>query len=159
MQMTPIQRLSHHPVASEDLKRKKWARLERRAASLLMAALPEQLREEVISAKSVNALAIVCKAMLQYQPGGLSERSAILASLESPPECSTVASAISQLRKWIRWKRRATEVGVAIPDASILMRGLGRIMKKIMQSYPELNFRLSLVKNALLVDTSQHMRR
>ena len=111
MSMTPIQRLSHHPVVSENLKLKKWGRLERRAASLLMGALPEQLREEVISSKSVTTLGIICKAMLAYQPGGLSERSAILSAFESPPECSSVSSATSQLRKWIRWKRR--EVGVA----------------------------------------------
>ena len=114
MSMTPIQRLSHHPVVSENLKLKKWGRLERRAASLLTGALPEQLREEVISLKSVTTLGIICKAMLAYQPGGLSERSAILSALqnaESPPECSSVSSATSQLRKWIRWKRR--EVGVA----------------------------------------------
>ena len=91
--------------------------------------------------------------MLAYQPGGLSERSAILTALESPPECNSVPSATSQLRKWIRWKRRATEVGVAIPDASILMRGLGRIMKTVVQTFPELSFRLSLVRNGLLVDT------
>ena len=153
MSMTPIQRLSHHPAVSENLKQKKWGRLERRAASLLMGALPEQLREEVISSKSVTTLGIICKAMLAYQPGGLSERSAILTALESPPECNSVPSATSQLRKWIRWKRRATEVGVAIPDPSILMRGLGRIMKKVVQTFPELSFRLSLVRNGLLVDT------
>ena len=48
MQMTPIQRLSHLPVMSELLKQRKWGRLERRAASLLMASLPEQLREECL---------------------------------------------------------------------------------------------------------------
>ena len=153
MNMTPIQRLSHQPALPDALKQRKWGRLERRASSLLMAALPEQLKEEVISSKSVSALVIVSKAMLSYQPGGLTERSAILFALESPQECSSMAGAISQRRKWIRWKRRATEVGVAIPDASILMRGLSRIMKKIVQSFPELSFRLSLARNSLLVDT------
>ena len=153
MSLTPIQRLSHHPAVPDSLKQRRWGRLERRAASLLMAALPEQLREEVISSKSVTALGIIAKAMLSYQPGGLTERSAILSALESPPECNTVSAAMSQLRKWIRWKRRATEVGVAIPDASILMRGLGRIVKKIVLGFPELSFRLSLVRSGLLVDT------
>eukprot|EP00435_Cladocopium_sp_Y103_P053689 s116_g17.t1 len=43
-------------------------------------------------------------------------------------------------------------MGVSIPDSSILMRGLSRIMKKFTGFHPELNFRLSLVRNALLVD-------
>eukprot|EP00435_Cladocopium_sp_Y103_P055570 s436_g18.t1 len=52
-----------------------------RSAALLMAALPHSLKEEVISSKSVTTLGILTKAMIQYQPGGLSERSAILSAL------------------------------------------------------------------------------
>ena len=33
------------------------------------------------------------------------------------------------------------------------MRGLGRIIKKVIQMFPELSFRLSLDRNGLLVDT------
>ena len=43
-------------------------------------------------------------------------------------------------------------MGVSIPDSSILMRGLSRLMKKLLSTHQELNFRLSLVRNALLVD-------
>ena len=153
MTLTPIQRLTHQPTMPDELKAKRWGRLERRAASLLMSALPEALKEEIIASKSVSALGILSKAMLQYQPGGLGERGAILQALESPSESPTVATAITQLRKWIRWKRRALEMGVSIPDSSILMRGLGRLMKKLVSTYPDLNFRLSLVRNTLLVDT------
>ena len=39
------------------------------------------------------------------------------------------------------------------PDASILMRGLSRLMKKLLTLHSDLNFRLSLVGNSLLVDT------
>ena len=81
-----------------------------------MSSLPEGLREEIISSKSLNTIGILTKAMVQYQPGGLSERSASLAALESPKESTTITAAISQLRKWMRWKRRAEEVGVAITD-------------------------------------------
>ncbi|CAL1153387.1 unnamed protein product [Cladocopium goreaui] len=95
----------------------------------------------------------VPRAMLQFQPGGLTERSAILTALEAPMEAATVGSAIQQLRRWMRRKRRALEVGVSIPDSSILMKGLGRLVRKIVSSYPDLNFRLSLVKSSLLVET------
>ena len=114
---------------------------------MLLSALPESLKEEVIAAKSITALGILSRAMLQFQPGGLTERSAILAALESPMEATSVASAILQLRRWIKWKRRAMEVGVSIPDSSILM------VRRIVNSHPELNFRLSLVKNSLMAET------
>ena len=44
------------------------------------------------------------------------------------------------------------EVGVSIPDSSILMKGF-RGGKRIVLNYPDLSFRLSLVKSSLLVDT------
>ena len=153
MTLTPIQRLSHVPELPDHLKQRKWSRLEKRAASLLMASIPETLREEVVASKAVSTHGIMSKAMLVYQPGGLGEREAILQALESPQESATISTAITQLRKWIRWKRRACEMGVSIPDASILMRGLSRLMKKLLTLHPDLNFRLSLVRNSLLVDT------
>eukprot|EP00435_Cladocopium_sp_Y103_P007611 s3631_g2.t1 len=146
MTLTPIQRLSHHPTMPDELKAKRWGRLERRAASLLMPSLPEPLREEIIASKSVTTLGILSKAMLQYQPGGLG---AILQALDSPSESASVPAAITQLRKWIRWKRRALELRVSIPDSSILMHGLSRIMKELAGVHPELNFRPSLVRNTV----------
>ena len=153
MAMTPLQRLTHQPTLTSELKQKKWSKLERRASSLMMAALPEQLKEEVVAAKSVSALGILSKAMLLYQPGGLAERTAILSALESPQEATTVSMAITQLRRWVRWKRRATEVGVSLPDSTILVRGLSKLMKRVVASHPDLSFRLSLARNSLLIDT------
>ena len=43
-------------------------------------------------------------------------------------------------------------VGVSIPDPTVLMRGLTRLTKKVMNSHPELAFRVSLARNTLLVD-------
>ena len=153
MLKNPIERLTHEPRADAELCQPKWSRLERRASAMLLKALPDHLREEVISSKSVTALGMISKAMLMYQPGGMAEKSSILAALESPAEASSISSAVLSLRKWMRWKRRATEIGVSIPDATILVRGLSRLMRKIVSSYPDLSFRLSLVRNTLLIDT------
>jgi hypothetical protein len=75
--VSPIQRLTNVAKPTPELQQKKWARLERRASSL---ALPELLKEEVIASKSITALGILTRAMLQFQPGGLTERSAILSA-------------------------------------------------------------------------------
>ena len=64
-----------------------------------MSSLPEALKEEVVSSKSFTTIGILTKAMVQYQPGGLSERSAILTALEAPSEAGTIAAAITQLRR------------------------------------------------------------
>lgn len=102
-----------------------------------MSALPDSLREEVVSSKSVNALAKICKAMLQYQPGGLGERTSILHALESPNEASSIGNAVTALRKWIRWKRRAQELNIGTPDAAILVHGLARRIEKVTHMYPD----------------------
>ena len=106
-----------------------------------------------MASKSVSALGILSKGMQLYQPGGLAERSPILSSLESPTEATTVSSAISTLRKWLRWKRRAEELKVGLPDPTILVRGLSKLVKRILQGMPDLSFRLSLVRNTLMIDT------
>ena len=153
MNKTPLERLQHHPVAPPLLQQKKWARLERRASSLLLAAIPDGLREEVVSSRSLTTLGILTKGMTQYQPGGLAEKSAILAALESPQEAQSIAGGVTTLRRWLRWKRRAEELGVSIPDATILVKGLGKLMKKLSATYADLNFRLQLTRNQLMVDT------
>ena len=153
MLLTPIERLTHSPQPTDDLRSSKWVRLERRASALLLACIPEALKEEVISAKQVSTLGIMCKAMIQYQPGGLAERAAILNALEQPTEAQSTGAAVAQLRKWIRWRRRAAELGVSMPDATILVRGISKLLRKVVASHPDLSFRLSLARNSLLIDT------
>ena len=52
MKLSPIQRLTNAPQTTPELQQKKWSRLERRASSLLLGALPESLKEEVIASKA-----------------------------------------------------------------------------------------------------------
>ena len=59
---------------------------------LLLRALPDGAREEMVATKSMTCYAILCKLMASYQPGGLVEKSVILKNLES-------------LTRWIPWRR------------------------------------------------------
>ena len=59
---------------------------------------------------------------------------------------------VQQLRKWLRL-RRAEDVGLSLPDASILMRGLNKLMKKVLGLHQEMAFRASLVRYTLQLDT------
>eukprot|EP00434_Breviolum_minutum_P003898 symbB.v1.2.003425.t1/scaffold183.1/size281544/9 len=149
----PLEKLSHKPVASLNLSKTKWTRLDRRVTSLMLAALPESAREEMVATKTLNPLGILSKLMVQYQPGGLSEKGIILKNLESPAEASSLSTALTSLRRWLRWKRRAEELGVAMPDPSVLVKGLNKITRKVLESHKELSFRVSLVKTNLLVES------
>ena len=149
----PMDTLTHQPSPSAELKDVKWSRLERRATSLLLSALPPSQREEMIATKTLSPLGIIAKLMVIFQPGGLSEKGIILRNLENPPEAGTLSAALQSLRRWLQWKRRAEEVGVALPDATILLRGLNKITKKILENNKELNFRISLAKTTLMVES------
>ena len=153
MAMSPLDRLTHQVNPSALLSQPKWARLERRASGMLMAAIPTTIREEVVSTRSVSALGILTRLLTIYQPGGLAEKSLILNSLENPKEENSVAASVTALRKWIRWRRRASDVGVSVPDPTVLMKGLTKLTKRVMSAHPELAFRVSLARNTLLVDS------
>ena len=42
---------------------------------------------------------------------------------------------------------------VALPDASVLVKGLNRLVKKILETNKELGFRISLAKTTLMVES------
>ena len=153
VKLRPLQRTTFEATPDEELKKKKWVRVERRAVTMMMGAVPQSIKDELVATKSLTPLKIVAKLMTIYQPGGLQEKTVILRQLEDPGEPSNTAGAVSLLRKWLRWLRRAQDVGLSLPDASILVRGLTRLMRKVLASNAELGFRASLVRNTLQLDT------
>lgn len=57
---TPLERLAHEPEPSDALSQKKWERLEKRASTMLLMAIPEAQREEMVATKQTSAMKIVC---------------------------------------------------------------------------------------------------
>ena len=149
----PMQRLLMTPTAPLEVSNGKWRRVERRAVTLLMKALPDQVKEELIATKSLDVFSLVCRLMLLYQPGGVAERPSILKNLEQPQEAVTIQAAVQGIRRWLRWKRRAEEIGVSLPDPSVLSRGLHRLTKKVLEGNKDLSFNISLARSTLQVDT------
>jgi len=154
MDLSPLERIAHDAVPTESLKIAKWVRLERRASNMLLVAVPEAQREELVSTKRLTVLQILCHLLMIYQPGGLAEKEVILSSLENPPEGSTIADSLQGLRKWMRWRRRAAELAVSEPDPFLLLKGLGRIVRRPLEGNKELNFRVSLARSNLQVDSN-----
>ena len=127
----PLEKVTHKPEVPIELREVRYQRLEKRATALLMAAIPQTQQEEVIAGKEVSTLAVLSRLMTSYQPGGLSEKAAILSALDSPEEAQTLPQAVTGLRRWLRWHRRAGEVNVVRPDATIQVKGLWKLMKKV----------------------------
>ena len=119
-----------------------------------MTAIPQSQQEEVVASKEVTAINVLARLMTCYQPGGLSEKGAILSALDSPEEAAGLAQAVTGLRRWLRWHRRAGEIGVVRPDSTILVKGLGQLTKRVLRDNPDLAFRIQLAKSSLQIDTA-----
>ncbi|CAE7730560.1 GIP [Symbiodinium sp. CCMP2456] len=150
---SPLARLQLQPRPSTEL-RPEWARVERRATAMMLSAVPKTIREEIIANGQVSSLVVLCKLYAVYQPGNLQEKTLVLRMLEQPDECHTALQAVEGLRKWSLWRRRAATLGMAEPDASVLVRGLDRITGQIIKGSGELAFRVSLIRSTLQVDVS-----
>ncbi len=156
--LKPIEKLQHKVTLPRELQRTSWKRLERRASNMLLRALPESQREDIIAGKDLSVLAILTKLMVNYQPGGGQEKAAVLAALELPAEASGVGEAVAGLRKWLRWKKRALDMGLVLPDPSVLLRGLDRLVGKVIGSHPILQFRITLTRTTLMIDAVPTMQ-
>ena len=152
--MAPLDRVRHEPVAPASLNVAKWAKLERRMATLLLKAIPEAQRDELVAMKRLSVFANLAHLHVAYCPGGVSEKQRLLRNLEEPAEPSGLHDTVVGLRKWLRWRARAQEIGATEPDPSILVKGLNRLTKKTLEGNEALRFRVSLARNALQVGTN-----
>ena len=134
-------------------------RPQRRASTLLWMAIPLDQREELISAKRLTAMKIVCHLMVLYEPGGFAEKELVLLQLENPPEAVNLSDALQGLRKWSRWRHRATDRGVQEPDPFLLLlKGLKKLTRKALEQHRDPSFRISLARSTLQVDATPTSR-
>ena len=101
----------------------------------------------------MGTLATLARIVILYRPGSMAERQQILKSLESPSTASSAADAVQELRKWSRWVARATDLGLQCPDPSVMIKGLGAIVRKILGDHQDISFRISMLRYNLEVDT------
>lgn len=80
--LKPIEKLEHEIKPPAALMQKKWRRLGKRGSSLLLQALPDSQKEDVIASKDLSVLAIVTKLLSNYQPGGSQEKAGVLSEEE-----------------------------------------------------------------------------
>eukprot|EP00439_Symbiodinium_sp_Y106_P010378 s1710_g1.t1 len=93
---------------------------------MMLSAIPKTIREEIIAHGQVSSLDVLCKLYSVYQPGNLQEKKLVLKMLEQAEECGTALQAVAGLRKWSLWAPGGI-IGMAEPDASVLLRGLDKI--------------------------------
>ena len=72
---------------SEGLKDPKWARVDKRAAAMILGSVPDTVKSELLSARVIGTLPMLAL----YRPGSVAERQQILKALENP---GTAANAV-----------------------------------------------------------------
>ena len=154
LKLDPLSRLVSTPKPSDHLLRPKWSRVSRRIETMVLAAMPVSVKEEVSASRVSGLLALICKLFVIYAPGSLSERELGLRHIQEPPPGSNVSDTIEGLRKWKRWCLRMTELGGTLPDPSLQIRALTRLTKVVLQSQPEIAFRIKLSRHSLQIDVN-----
>ena len=151
---TPLERLSLRPPRKKELEEGKYARLNSRASSMLVASLDPQVRADLVTRRCTSSASqILFRVLTLYQPGGEAEKRLVIEQLQNGTTQPDAPKAAEALRNWERWHRRAADVGVATPDPTILGRALTGIMKKVLEAHPEAAFRTSLLRNSPKLDT------
>ncbi|CAE7940178.1 unnamed protein product, partial [Symbiodinium necroappetens] len=147
-------RLSMKPAASPTLSEARWSRLDRRGATILLGAAPEDVKKELVATRTRTTLEVLARLMVLYRPGSALEKGQLLRRIESPDAATTVQEAIEGLRQWLRHYQRARDLKLSVPDPSVTLRGIDQLVKKPVQDNPEVAFRMNLLRYHLKVDFS-----
>ena len=129
-----------------------WARVEQRGQSMLLGALPEGLKGEVLSTRSTNTVEILYRIYVRYQPGGLGEKTLLLRQLVDGKTAGGPSEFVEQVRGWKRNLRRAQELNVTTPDPTLLMGALDKMSSTIIKTSSQMAFRLNSTRAQLMVD-------
>ena len=149
----PLDRLSLDPggvVAVFD--EVKFQRVESRAVSLMLAAIPQSLRDEAVSNRWLTTASLLFRVQCVYQPGGSSERSTLLRQLTLPETVSTVTTAVAMLRKWQQHFYRVRELGASMPDPLLLLAGVDKATAGLLGQHPALGFRVNAFRHRVALD-------
>ncbi|CAE7215856.1 GIP [Symbiodinium sp. CCMP2592] len=145
-------RLALKPEQCTGLQDPKWTRVDRRGASLLIAATPDDVKKEIIASRAKTTLEVLSRLMVLYRPGSAVEKGQLLKKIENPEPASTPQEAVESLRQWLRYYQRARDLRLGTPDPSILVRALDSMLKKPITDNQEITFRMNLLRYHLKVD-------
>ena len=132
------------------LKDPKWSRVDKRAATMLLQSVPETIKSELLANRLSTTLSILARILTIYRPGSSIEQQQVLKALESPGSGGGSAMELVEvLRRWSRWLKRADDLGLQPPDASILLKGLDSATKQLLERNAEMAVRTNMMRCSL----------
>ena len=150
---SPIERLGIEPAGSQDLTSGRYVRVNARSCAMVLQAIPEAIKVDLIARRATQSMpSLLFRLYTVYQPGGAGERSVILQRLQGGEKPSTVVECLRQLRAWPRWVQRCQDMGMSVPDGTVLAQGLTNLTAGAIGSVPDAMFRTQLVRATLRID-------
>ena len=144
----PLGRLAVDPssvVAGFNVQ--KFQRVESRAVTLLLAALPASVKDDLVMNRWLSSSSILFRVLCIWQPGGSNERAHLLSQLVQPEACKGFREALPTLRRWQQNLQRAREIHATLPDPSLLLRGIDQATSAILSSSPMIAFRVNAFRH------------
>ena len=124
LRATPQQRLQvKASTMAKSFEAGKYCLVEQRGVQLLLKAVPEAFKTDLIATRTLAVNAIVFAILCRWQPGGKLERAQVLDYLVHPEASGSVEETVEGIRKWRRMVLRASELGAVLPDSSLLLKG------------------------------------
>ena len=152
LRMTPIERLTFRAIPSDAIQDPRWTRVSRRIETMIIAAAPTHVKEELSAARVSGLFQVTCRLYIIYAPGGLSEREIGLRQIQDPQTSSSIKEVIALLRKWQRWCARMKDLGSTLPDSSLRVKALEKMTKAVLAANTDISFRISLARAELKID-------
>ena len=119
---------------------------------MLLQSVPENVREELVASRRLDVFGVLTHLYLVYCLGGVMEKQTLLKNLEESAEIFNLSEAPNVLRKRMRWRSRTQEIGATAPDSALLLKGINKMTKQILDANKDLQFRVSLARSTLGVD-------
>ncbi|CAE6936887.1 GIP [Symbiodinium sp. CCMP2592] len=152
---TPLEKISLAMPRSPSLEQGRYGRVNARAAGMVLAALPQEVKTEMIIKKvSGSTASLIFKLLTVYRPGGEREKTLLLQQLTAPEVAATAEEAVQGLRRWGRWYARAKDLTVAVPDPVLMIKGLAAIVSVVLGRHQDVWLRTSMVRQKLQLDSN-----
>ena len=151
-----LERLTIHPEGMDELCGDPWSRMNARACTMLLGAMPQELKGDMVAQQlTQRAPAMLFRLFVWFQPGGSAERQEVLKRLQSPQDylkADSVEAVLAEVRSWPRWLSRCRAMGMSPPDPLVMSRGLQALTAKPINASTDASFRTSMLRSTCRLD-------
>ena len=151
---SPLDRVQIQPELPAKLRQQPFLRTEQRGVSLLLQAIPEDIRQLLVASRELCSTTILYRLLVTFQPGGPNEKALLLRKLTEVAIGKDLAELSTSIRGWRRHFQRALEIQTTLPDPTLLVHALDGPSGVVAKMDSQAAFRLAQSRSTLAVDES-----